>query len=209
MDLKNTSCEGFLDALASSEPVPGGGGASALAGALAAALGSMVANITIANPKCAPVKEEVGVLLKLAEKARGELAGLVAKDAAGFLGVVEVMKMPRGTDAEKAARDQAMEKALSKSAEAPFDMVRACVAVLGCLQQLMEKGAKGVLSDVGTAAALCGAALQGAAINVYANTKYMKDREAAEALNRQTGSLVRAGTAAARGLVEATEELLK
>ena len=205
----NGTCKEFIDALASGEPVPGGGGASALAGSLGIALGSMVANITLNSKKYENVWDDIKKILVKTESLKDDLAALISKDADGFKHVVKAMKMPKESDDEKKARDSAMQKALRISAEAPLEMMRKCGEALILLDELYEKGSKGVVSDVGVGAVLCGAALEGASLNVYANTKYMKNRTYAEDLNKKTKEILENGAAMSRAIYKKAEDSIR
>ena len=187
--MDNMSIRQFTDALASSAPVPGGGGASALCGALAAALGSMVCNLTVGKKKYADVEEEVKETLQTTEALRTELLALIREDAEAFEPLSRAYSLPRETEEEIRLRDTVMEEALRRAGETPLRMMRAAAKLVPPLRFLSEKGSRLVVSDVGVAAYFARAALEGAALNVYINTRLMKDRSFAEAMEREADEL--------------------
>ena len=185
-NLTEKSCTGFAAVLASKAPVPGGGGASALVGALGAALCSMVANYTVGKKKYAAVEEDVKAILAEAEELRGRLLGLVEADAAAF----EPLSRAYGIPKDDPTRDEVMERCLRAAAAPPMELLRLSCRAIELHQALLDKGSVMVLSDVGTGVIFCWSALYGAALNVKVNTRLMKDREYAQAMNTETDALV-------------------
>ncbi len=184
----------WTDALASKAPVPGGGGASALAGALAAALGQMVANLTVGKKRYVDVEEEMQQSLFALNILQLELMALADKDAEVFAPLAAAYSLPSGTDEERAEKDRVMEVNLLAASLVPMQMMEKASAVLDILELLEEKGSRMAVSDVGVAAQMARTALTGAVMNVYINTKSMKNREKAEELNEKAGKLIEAGT---------------
>lgn len=184
----------WVDCLASKAPVPGGGGASALSGALAAALGQMVANLTVGKKRYADVEEEMQQSLFALNILQMELMALADKDAEVFAPLAEAYGMPSGTQEEKEKKDQVMEERLLAASLVPLQMMEKTSAVLDILELLEKKGSRMAVSDAGVAAQLARAALTGAVMNVYINTKSMKNREKAEELNKKAENLIRLGT---------------
>ncbi len=184
------SCKEFITVLASKDAVPGGGGASALVGAIGAALGNMVANLTIPNPRYEAVREELQVILDELTELQIQLLNCVEEDAVGFEPLSRAYGLPRGTDKEKAERAIIMEEALAAACEAPIRMLELCADVIDRFVILAEKGAKLVISDAGVGIIMAKAAMQGAVLNVYVNTKMMKNREKAEAMNQHCEALI-------------------
>ena len=180
-DLKSKD---FLTALASSAPAPGGGGGAAMAGALAAALASMVANLTIGKEKFAAQECEVKALLQEAEQLRQDLLALVEDDAAVFNSFMACYKLPKTTDAEKAARTAAIRKAAKQAAEVPLAIARASYKVLQLAHRLVIIGNPGVITDGACSALLARAALRCAEYNVRINLGLTKD----EAYNEQVAA---------------------
>ena len=171
-DLKSTE---FLTALASSAPAPGGGGGAAMAGALAAALASMVANLTIGKEKFAQQEPEVKALLEEAEEVRQRLLGLVEDDAAVFNSFMSCYKLPKATEEEKAARTAAIRSAAKEAAEVPLAIARASYKVLTLAERLVRIGNPGVITDGACSALLARAALRCAEYNVRINLGLTKD----------------------------------
>ena len=171
-DLKSTE---FLTALASSAPAPGGGGGAAMAGALAAALASMVANLTISKEKFAQQEPEVKALLEEAEQVRQRLLGLVEDDAAVFNSFMSCYKLPKATEEEKVARTAAIRSAAKQAAEVPLAIARASYKVLTLAERLVRIGNPGVITDGACSALLARAALRCAEYNVRINLGLTKD----------------------------------
>lgn len=182
MSINDAQLTGFLDSLASGEPTPGGGGAAAVCGALAAALGSMVCNITAPNPKYADNRADVESALAALDELRGRFLALADADTEAFAPLAKAYGLPKSTPEEIEHKETIMKSALRAAAAPPLDIMRCCCEVAELLELVLEKSSKMVLSDVGVAAALCRAALESASLNVFVNTKLMKDREAAAAL---------------------------
>ena len=172
----------FLEELSSSAPVPGGGGASAACGAMAAALGSMVGNLTSGKKKYAEYQTEIEETIVKAQALRDELKALVEKDAECFEPLARAYSIPK----DEPGRDEKLEECLKVAASAPYEMVLKAEETAGLLARLAVIGSRLAISDVGVGATLCTSAAEGAAMNVYINTKLMKDRAYAEELNAKT-----------------------
>ena len=179
MNTAEQSCGAFLDALASKAPVPGGGGASALAGALGAALCTMVGNYTVGKQKYAAVEEDVKALMARAEDLRARLLGLVDTDAAAFEPLSRAYAIPKD-DPTRAAR---LADAAHTACLAPLAMLEHCEQVALLLPAALSTASPLLRSDVGCAAALCSAAAEAAELNVLVNTGLLApdDRAATEA----------------------------
>ena len=182
--LTDLTSKDFLTALASSAPAPGGGGGAAMAGALAAALASMVCNLTIGKEKFAAQECEVKALLQEAEQVRQDLLALVEDDAAVFNSFMACYKLPKTTDAEKAARTAAIRKAAKQAAEVPLAIARASYKMLQLAHRLVIIGNPGVITDGACSALLARAALRCAEYNVRINLGLTKD----EAYNEQVAA---------------------
>lgn len=174
-DLTALESREFLVRLASDAPVPGGGGGAALAGALAAALSSMVGNLTVGKEKFAAHEAEVKQLLEQAEDVRVQLLQLVNEDAAVFAKFMECYKLPKATDEEKAARSRAIQAAAKQAAKVPFAIAEASLKVLQIAERLVVIGNPGVITDGAVSALLARAALRSAVYNVLINLKLTKD----------------------------------
>ncbi len=180
------TCGAFLDALASKAPTPGGGGASALAGAVGAALCTMVGNFTVGKKKYAAVEEDVKALMAQAEEVRGELLAQVDADAAAFAPLSQAYAIPK----DDPSRGEVMERCLRVAAAPPMAILRLCCKAIDLHREMLDKGSVIMLSDVGTGAILCRGALLGAALNVKVNTKSMADRAYAQAMDQEADALV-------------------
>jgi glutamate formiminotransferase/formiminotetrahydrofolate cyclodeaminase len=167
----------FLDKLASRSPEPGGGSASALVGAVGAALVSMVGNLTLGKEKYADVQGQVEELLKSSEKVRDELQGLIQRDTEVYGELSAVFKLPRDTEEQKAERKAKMEDALKKATEVPFEIAEKCLELARLSETAADIGNVGAVSDAGVAVLFAEAAAQGAALNVKINVNSIEDRE--------------------------------
>jgi formiminotetrahydrofolate cyclodeaminase len=190
MDYSNLTLKEFADRLGSGDPTPGGGGASALAGCLGAALGNMVAHLTVGRKKYAAVQEEMEALIREAESLQDELLDLIGEDAALFEPLSRAYSMPRTTQEEKDAREIVMKEALKDACQVPIRIMEKMCRALELAKQAAFHGSSAAVSDAGDAAVFCKAALQGAALNVFINTKLMKDRTVAEEYNRKADGML-------------------
>ena len=184
----------LVEGLASSDPVPGGGSAAALAGAMGASLVSMVVALTTGRPGAdehADTLTEIGVA---AAAWQSELLNLAELDANAYAAVVRARRMPRGTDLERTARDVQVATAVTEATEVPLTTARAASEVLSLAERIAPIGNRNAISDAGVAALLSAAAIRGAALNVEINLPGLPDdeplrAEAAEALARLLGGL--------------------
>ena len=176
----------FLAELASSAPTPGGGGAAALCGALGIALGNMVGSLTLGKKKYADVQEDIAELNAKAEALRAGFVALVDADAEAFAPLSRAYSIPK----DDPARDEIMEPALLKAAEAPLEIMRRCAEAIDIIADYAAKGSALAISDAGCAAALCGAAMESAALNVKINTKSMKNRAVADNINAEMNEVL-------------------
>lgn len=181
----------FLSELSSNAPVPGGGGASAAVGAFAAALGMMVTNLTIGKKKYADYEEEVKAVRDRLEGLRDQLIDLVDGDAVAFEPLSKAYSIPK----DDPERDTIMENALYEASVVPMGIMETVLAAAKELEVLVEKGSKLAVSDVGVGILFAQAAIEGASLNVYINTKSMKDRERAAALDAKADAIIAEGAA--------------
>ena len=186
MELKDMTLSQFAEALASKAAVPGGGGASALAGALGAALGAMVGELTIGKPKYADVEAEVIEIMQKAMALQRELLFLVEKDAAAF----EPLSVAYGISKDDPARAEVMENALKAACAVPLEIMEKCCAAIELHAALSTRGSALALSDVGVGVVCCKAALKGASLNVYINTRSMANRAYAQAMETQADKML-------------------
>jgi formiminotetrahydrofolate cyclodeaminase len=193
MALLRQSFEEFIDVLGSKEPVPGGGGASAMVGAAGCALGTMVGSLTVGKKKYADVEEEIKTLMAQAQALRERFLKLVDGDAEAFAPLAKAYGIPR-TDPD---RDRIMEEALMTACGVPMEIMRACGEAIDLIDVFAQKGSRLAVSDAGCGAVLCKAAMQAASLNVYINTKSMKNREEAQKLEKEADTLLEKYTAEA------------
>ncbi len=169
------SVEAFLDELASSSSTPGGGSVAALAGALGAALVSMVCKLTLGRKRYAGVEEEMGRVLAQADQHRHTLAELLTADARAYAQVSQAMKMPRESEDERATRTAALQSALQGATQVPLRVAELCAAVMDMCRPVAEKGNVNAVSDAGVAVLVAEAGLRSAALNVLINLVWIED----------------------------------
>jgi len=172
----------FMDKLASKSPEPGGGSVAALTGALGAGLVSMVSNLTLGKEKYKDVQPQIESLLKESEKLRKEMQDLIQKDTEAYGSLSDVYKMPKNTDAEKAARTANMQEALKKACQVPFEIGLKSLEVAKLAERAAAIGTVAAVSDAGVAVLLAQACAQSSALNVKINVNSIKD----EAFNKET-----------------------
>ena len=176
----------FLETLASKTPTPGGGGAAALCGAVGIALGNMVGNLTLGKRKYAEVQEDIAALNAKAEALRADFLALIDADADAF----EPLSRAYGIPKDDPTRGEVMEAALLAAVQPPLEIMRKCVKALELIAEYAAKGSALAISDAGCAAAITRAACEAAALNVFVNTKPMRDREKAGEINREANELL-------------------
>ena len=204
-DMKSTD---FLAALASSAPAPGGGGGAAMAGALAASLASMVANLTIGKEKFAQQEPEVKELLDEAEEVRQTLLTLVEDDAAVFNSFMACYKLPKATEEEKAARTAAIRNAAKEAAEVPLAIARASYRALMLAERLVCIGNPGVITDGACSALLARAALRCAEYNVRLNLGLTKDEEYNRQVKAELNNLLKTAEELEEEALAVTDKVL-
>lgn len=190
MGFSTVPCNEFVDVLGSKAPVPGGGGASALVGAVGTALGNMVGALTVGKKKYADVEEEMKELMAKATTLQDELLHLIERDAEVFEPLSKAYGMPRETEEEKAEKARVMEIVLKDACSVPMEIMEKCCEAIDLIVEFAAKGSALAISDAGVGAAFCKAALEGASLNVYINTKSMKNREYAAELNRKCDEML-------------------
>ena len=183
----------FTEVLASPAPTPGGGGASALIGAIGIGLGDMVGELTVGKKKYADVEEEIKALMAEAQSVREEFLRLIDADAEAFAPLAKAYGIPK----DDPDRDRIMEEALRVGCSVPMDILRTCGRALDIIAVFAAKGSRLAVSDAGCGAVAVKAAMQAASLNVFINTKSMKDREYALALEREADALLAEYTAEA------------
>ncbi|MCR5538924.1 MAG: cyclodeaminase/cyclohydrolase family protein [Lachnospiraceae bacterium] len=179
MDFTQNTCREFVTVLASNEPVPGGGGAAALVGAIGTALGNMVGSLTVGKKKYADVEAEIIALKEQCDALQKELMDQVPADAEGF----EPLSKAYGIPKDNPDRDKILEDATKVACAVPVKIMELCCQGLDAVKVFADKGSRLAVSDAGCGAVCLKAALQAASLNVYINTKSLKDRECADAMN--------------------------
>ena len=176
----------FTTELASKAAVPGGGGASALVGAVGVALGNMVGALTMGKKKYADVEDDIRTLMTQAEELRVRMLNFIEADAACFAPLAKAYSLPKETP----DRDEIMEEALKHACSVPMDIMRTVCEAINLMTEFAQKGSAMAISDAGCGAVCCKAALQGASLNVFINTKSMQNRAYAEALEAEANDLL-------------------
>lgn len=200
--LVDMTCTGFADETASESPAPGGGSISAYMGALAAALGTMVANLSAHKAGWDDRWEEFS---DVAEKGRGiqdRLIRLVDEDTEAFNMIMDVFAMPKNTPEEKNARAEALEKATLHATQVPLSTMKAASEAFDILQQMAEKGNPASVSDAGVGALAARAAVLGAELNVKINAAGLKDREAADRILREAEEIASSACQREKAILE-------
>ena len=203
------SLDGFVGAVASSSPTPGGGSVAAHAGALGAALAQMVAGLTVGRKKYAAVDAEMRDVALRAASLRATLSGLVERDAQSYTAVSEAYKLPKEPEEAAAKRTEAITRALVGASEVPLETARACTAVAELASVVAQKGNTNAVSDAGVAALLAEAACRGAAYNVRINVASMSDKSVGAPLVAEARKLVEAATRAAAETIAQVERAME
>lgn len=209
MGYATKGCDEFVEVLSSKAPVPGGGGASALVGAVGAALCNMVGNLTVGKKKYADVEEELRGLMEQVTSIQNRFLQLIDEDAQGFAPLAKAYGLPSGTEEEKAEKARVMEKCLNEACGVPLEIMENCCRAIDLIEVFAAKGSVLAVSDAGVAAACCRAALKGASLNIYINTKSMKDRSRAEELNQKCDEMIAVYGAKAEKLFDSVLQKLK
>jgi formiminotetrahydrofolate cyclodeaminase len=199
------SCEEFVKVLSTKEPVPGGGGAAALTGAIGVALGNMVGSLTVGKKKYADVEGEILELKAKSDVLQEKLLAMVEKDAEVFEPLSKAYGLPSGTEEEKAEKARVMEIVLKDASDVPVQIMELVMEALDLVERFSQIGSRLAISDAGCAAACCRAALNAASLNVFINTKSMKNREYAEQLNAHTEDMLKAGSEKADAIFAAVK----
>lgn len=181
MDFAQASCTEFVTVLASNAPVPGGGGASALVAAIGTALGNMVGSLTVGKKKYADVEEEIIALKTKCDALQKELLDQIELDAKGFEPLAKAYGIPK----DNPDRDKILEEATMVACRVPMKIMELCCESLDAIEVFAAKGSRLAVSDAGCGAVCVKAALQAASLNVFINTKTLKNREAAEEMNKK------------------------
>jgi len=175
MDLRLTDLPSreLVERLATRDPVPGGGTAAAIAGAIGAALVGMVVELTLGRPEAAESEALLDEVGTSSRRLRAELLELSETDAAAYDAVIRARRLPRGSDAEVAIRTRVMDEATREATRVPLATAAAGAAVLELAERIAPIGNRNAISDVGVGAMLAAAAVRGAALNVRINVPYL------------------------------------
>lgn len=193
MKISEKTCIEFVNVLASKSAVPGGGGAAALVGAIGMALGSMVCNLTMGKKKYAEYEESVKEILVKAREIEKKLLSMIDKDAENFLPLSKAYGLPNSTEEEKKIKEEIMENALKVACEVPIDIVRVCFDAIKLHEDLVDKGSKLAISDVGVGVQCLRAAILSGKLNVVININSIKDMEYVETIRKEVNSVVEEG----------------
>ena len=179
MDMTMESCRKFVEVLASDAPAPGGGGAAALVGAVGTALGNMVGSLTVGKKKYADVEAEIIALKAKCDDLQKQLLDQVEADEINFLPLAKAYGIPK----DDPNRDKIREEATIIACSTPVKIMELCCEALDAIAVFAAKGSRLAVSDAGCGAVCVKAALQAASLNVFINTKTLKNREVAEEMN--------------------------
>ncbi|MDR0734174.1 MAG: glutamate formimidoyltransferase [Elusimicrobiota bacterium] len=188
-ELVNRTCKAFALETASESPAPGGGSISAYAGALGAALGTMVANLSANKAGWEDRVETFSAVAQQGQILVAELLALVDEDTAAFNKIMAVFSMPKNTNAEKTARADALEAATLYATQVPLKTMRAALKVFDVAKAMAEEGNPNSVSDAGVGALMARSAVLGAWLNVKINAKDLKDRAAADKLTAEAAQI--------------------
>lgn len=183
-------CAEFVLAVASNTPTPGGGGASALVGAVGVALGQMVAALTIGKEKYVDVEDVMIAFNHRAQTLQEELCALIDRDAKVFAPLSDCYRMPASTAAERQAKDEAIQTCLDACCEVPLRIMTLCCEGIALAKEFAENGSRLAVSDAGCSAAILNGALHAAALNVLINTRSMADIRRAAAYNEEANRML-------------------
>ena len=190
MGFTKGSCEEFVEVLASKAPVPGGGGASALVGAIGMALGNMVGSLTVGKKKYADVEADIIALKEKATALQADFIRLVEADAEAFGPLAKAYGMPRETEEEKAEKARVMAIVLKDACAVPMEIMEKCCEAIDVIEEFAAKGSALAISDAGVGVVFCKAALLGASLNVFINTKSLRNRALAASLNEKADKMI-------------------
>lgn len=193
MRISEKTCVDFVDVLASKSAVPGGGGAAALAGAIGIALGSMVCNLTIGKKKYAEYEESVKSILEKARELEKDLINMIDEDAECFLPLSKAYGLPTSTEEEKKIKAETMESSLKTACEVPIKIVKVCYEAIKLHEDLVDKGSRLAISDVGVGVQCLRAAILSGQLNVIININSIKDEEYVNKVRNEVNNLVEDG----------------
>jgi len=208
MNYNEKTIKDFIQVLSSKEPVPGGGGASALIGSIGIALGNMVGSLTVGKKKYADVEEDIKILMFKAERLAEKFQELIDKDAESFAPLAAAYALPKDTEEEKAERTRVMEAALETASLAPLEIMETVCEAVDIVSEFAAKGSKLAISDAGVAAIALRSALLGASLNVFINTASMQNRSLAAELEGRANEMIEEYGAKAEKIFNSVKERL-
>lgn len=189
MGMSSNSIDSFIEELSSKAAVPGGGGSCGLVAAVGMSLGNMVMALTDGKKKYAMYQEEVEETIKKASILTKDLLECMDKDAKAFEPLSKAYALPKETREEIEYRDKVMEEALLAAAKAPLEMMELILDAMKMIDRIAQIGSRLALSDAGVGISMCNSAMEGASLNVYINTKLMKNTKEAKALELRADEL--------------------
>lgn len=196
--------ERFLTELASKAPIPGGGGAAALMGSLAAALGSMVGNLTTGKKKYEQYQQDIERILSVLQDSLWEIYEYIEKDAQAFEPLAKAYKIPK----DQPGREELMEEVTLQAAKVPLDLTKKLYGIIPLLEELEIKGSRLAISDVAVAASCLTSALESGVMNIYINTRSLKNRKLAEEINEEAKRMSGEGVLRCKKIYERILETL-
>ena len=190
MKTSERTCPDFIDVLSSKEPVPGGGGAAALCAAIGTALGNMVGSLTEGKKKYAQVQSEILEMKDRCSQLQKECLELIDADGECFLPLANAYSLPSETEEEKMLKSDTIEKYSKEAAKVPLQIMEKCCKAIELADRFARIGSRLAVSDAGCAACILRGALEAASLNVFINTKGLKDREYADKINAYADEMI-------------------
>ena len=207
--LTDLTVKDFLNKVAGSDPVPGGGSIAALNGALASALAAMVANLTIGKKKYAEVQEDMQAIAQEAERLMGDFTADIDRDSDAYDRVFACFKMPKETDEEKAARFAAIQEATKYAAQVPLEVARRACALMPLIAEVALKGNQNAVTDACVAMMSARNAVLAAVLNVRINLSSLKDAELVTRLQAEADGLEQQACQQEQALLNKVKTLLQ
>lgn len=208
MKLKDKSCVDFIEVLGSKSAIPGGGGVSALVGALGTALGSMVCNLTLGKKKYEEYGEKLETILQNTYKLQREFLTMIDEDAKCFLPLSKAYGMPKNTEEEKKIKEEILQKCLKDACKVPINIIRRAYDALKLHEALVDSCSKLVISDVGVGVQCLRASIVGAKLNVTINIGSINDEDYVNKVKLEIEPLVKEGIEVADRVYAKVENML-
>ena len=209
MKLSELSCVNFAVELSSKKPIPGGGGASALAAALGASLNTMVANFTIGKKKYKDFEKQHSDIIIRGEKLRDDLIMLIDKDAENFEPLSKAYSMPNNTEEEKKEKDEVLQKCLKIACSAPIEIFDLTYDAIMLHNELVDISSKIIISDIGVGVQFLIAAMKSAYLNILININLINDEAYVQELNEKLESKMSEGLKLADEIYEKVLNIIK